>query len=212
MYNPVVGRFLSKDPIRFRGGDQNLYRYVKNNPVNRIDPSGLLDQRAPCLPTDDLKCDMYCKREFGPGARGDCLYVIHVYTLITTPLDPSGGRSGRTYVLTKIKTMCDCTNCKPPGKCSQAQYNRLNYVKNKACAKPISCKGELPPDVTVEELLQLSQEWLDCYYARKALDDACWLGGNVGHKEAQQAALNASRICFEKALRLDYEEDEDLDW
>ncbi|MFP5387622.1 MAG: RHS repeat domain-containing protein, partial [Bacteriovoracia bacterium] len=40
-YNPETGRFISKDPIGFRGGDTNLYRYVRNDPVNLVDPSGL---------------------------------------------------------------------------------------------------------------------------------------------------------------------------
>ena len=39
-YDPQIGRFISSDPIGFLGGDINLYRYVKNNPVNLIDPSG----------------------------------------------------------------------------------------------------------------------------------------------------------------------------
>ena len=41
-YDPMEGRFISKDPIGFAGGDVNLYRYVQNNPVNFTDPSGLL--------------------------------------------------------------------------------------------------------------------------------------------------------------------------
>jgi RHS repeat-associated protein len=40
-YDAQVGRFISEDPIGFRGGDVNLYAYVGNNPTNRIDPSGL---------------------------------------------------------------------------------------------------------------------------------------------------------------------------
>ncbi len=40
-YDPEVGRWLSKDPILFNGGQGNLYVYVGNNPINRIDPSGL---------------------------------------------------------------------------------------------------------------------------------------------------------------------------
>jgi uncharacterized protein RhaS with RHS repeats len=39
-YDAQVGRFISEDPIGFNGGDINLYAYVKNNPVNAIDPSG----------------------------------------------------------------------------------------------------------------------------------------------------------------------------
>lgn len=40
-YDPQVGRFVSKDPIGFEGGDNNLYGYVQNNSVNATDPSGL---------------------------------------------------------------------------------------------------------------------------------------------------------------------------
>jgi RHS repeat-associated protein len=41
-YDQMEGRFISKDPISFSGGDVNLYGYVKNNPVNWIDPEGLM--------------------------------------------------------------------------------------------------------------------------------------------------------------------------
>ena len=40
-YDPMEGRFISKDPIGFAGGDVNLYRYVQNSPANWVDPSGL---------------------------------------------------------------------------------------------------------------------------------------------------------------------------
>jgi RHS repeat-associated protein len=41
-YDPRVGRFISEDPIGFAGGDVNLYGYVQNDPVNGIDPGGLM--------------------------------------------------------------------------------------------------------------------------------------------------------------------------
>ena len=46
-YNPSLGRFMSPDPL---GGDRtnpqslNRYAYVVNNPINYVDPSGLLNR------------------------------------------------------------------------------------------------------------------------------------------------------------------------
>jgi len=42
-YDPSVGRFTTKDPIGFAGGDMNLYAYVSNDPVNFVDPLGLYE-------------------------------------------------------------------------------------------------------------------------------------------------------------------------
>jgi RHS repeat-associated protein len=39
-YDPETGRWTSKDPILFNGGDTNLYGYVMADPVNFIDPDG----------------------------------------------------------------------------------------------------------------------------------------------------------------------------
>jgi len=41
-YDAATGRWMAKDPIRFKGGDTNLYGYAANDSVNFIDPSGLL--------------------------------------------------------------------------------------------------------------------------------------------------------------------------
>ncbi len=40
-YDPGIGRFISADPIAFAGGI-NFYVYVRNNPVNFVDPLGLV--------------------------------------------------------------------------------------------------------------------------------------------------------------------------
>ena len=63
-YDPYLGRFISEDPIRFRGGI-DFYGYVLNNPVNLSDPRG----HAPCnggdctkvapLPSNSSACDNY---------------------------------------------------------------------------------------------------------------------------------------------------------
>lgn len=40
-YDPETGRWTSKDPLLFAGGDTNLYGYVLNDPINGVDPTGL---------------------------------------------------------------------------------------------------------------------------------------------------------------------------
>lgn len=39
-YDAETGRWTTKDPILFAGGDTNLYGYVLNDPVNFVDPTG----------------------------------------------------------------------------------------------------------------------------------------------------------------------------
>jgi hypothetical protein len=41
MYNPDLGTFNQRDPIGYKGG-VDLYEYVGDNPVNRVDPKGLV--------------------------------------------------------------------------------------------------------------------------------------------------------------------------
>ncbi|MDR3764529.1 MAG: RHS repeat-associated core domain-containing protein, partial [Acidobacteriota bacterium] len=55
-YDPTIGRFLSEDPLRIKGGI-NFYTYVKNNPIKYVDPSGL----------------------------ANCVYSISAHTLICQP-------------------------------------------------------------------------------------------------------------------------------
>lgn len=42
-YDAETGRWTAKDPIRFKGGDTNLFGYTLGDPVNFIDPSGLFN-------------------------------------------------------------------------------------------------------------------------------------------------------------------------
>ena len=45
-YEADSGRFISRDPIRWAGG-LNLYAYTENDPVNSVDPNGLVRSGVP---------------------------------------------------------------------------------------------------------------------------------------------------------------------
>jgi len=51
-YDPSVGRWTAKDPVRFQGNQHDLYTYLNNDGVNSTDPKGLaLDPRTRAIGT-----------------------------------------------------------------------------------------------------------------------------------------------------------------
>jgi hypothetical protein len=40
MYDPTLGRFITRDPTRKPGGSIDLYEYASSNPAGHVDPSG----------------------------------------------------------------------------------------------------------------------------------------------------------------------------
>lgn len=41
-YHPGMGRFISEDPLHLNGG-LSFYAYVGGDPINRVDPLGLVE-------------------------------------------------------------------------------------------------------------------------------------------------------------------------
>ena len=88
-YDAFTGRWTTKDPIRFAGGDPNLFGYVLGDPVNWVDSLG--------YSTDVYVPDKY-KHDHTGGAKGGHVdrytkegHHVGRYAKDGTPLD-TGGR------------------------------------------------------------------------------------------------------------------------
>jgi RHS repeat-associated protein len=77
-YDPGVGRWTTKDPIGFAGGEGSLYTYAGLDPIDATDPSGLAFRGH--LPNDDvLRRYGLCRKgkasSRGHGAADDDAYT-----------------------------------------------------------------------------------------------------------------------------------------
>lgn len=52
MYNPSVGRWISRDPIENTG---NVFTYVGNQPIAYLDPTGLKETRCECINWNEVR-------------------------------------------------------------------------------------------------------------------------------------------------------------
>jgi len=118
-YDPMEGRFISKDPISFAGGDANLYGYTGNNPVNRVDPEG-----------ENWLTDLFGKSKTAKGLYDKAMCGYYSFTCTTKALacnksnqDKSdkacaNNTEDETNIATSSKNWNDCKQNIP--ECQQA--------------------------------------------------------------------------------------------
>ncbi|WP_428739425.1 RHS repeat domain-containing protein [Sulfurimonas sp.] len=83
-----TGKWTTKDPIDFNGGDSNLYGYVLGGPVNLVDPEGLSiwpwgdndssGKTCDANTTNDKKTFMDCYNEL-QAAKAKCTLINNGY-------------------------------------------------------------------------------------------------------------------------------------
>jgi len=73
-YDPVIGRFISPDPLGYDGGDVDVYGFCLDDPINFVDRTGLWGESSS---DDDGKSESkssssggYAGNDFGPGYDG----------------------------------------------------------------------------------------------------------------------------------------------
>jgi len=67
MFDPVIGQFISDDPIEFDAGDPNLRRYVENSPTNATDPTGLVPNRYDTVSLAEVVRAVALMEAWNPG-------------------------------------------------------------------------------------------------------------------------------------------------
>ncbi|WP_156338697.1 RHS repeat-associated core domain-containing protein [Chondromyces crocatus] len=133
-YDAETGRWTSKDPLLFEGGDTNLYAYAAGDPNNFADPTGhvAIAVIAPML----------------APAMEYLLYVIGAGILVSSPTTPIEDVCAwvKPYVdpswrdkCAKIKDICidDCCEAMSPYQCDGSPYHRCM----KECLDQYGCWG-----------------------------------------------------------------------
>jgi len=109
-YDADIGRWLNRDPIGEQGG-VNLYAYVGNNPINLVDPLGLVSEEA------KKGCEAHC------ASQGE---VVESCTSIEVNL----------LVKTIEHSTCKCTKPKSQIDRNAFKKEREAYWKNEAQSNP----------------------------------------------------------------------------
>jgi RHS repeat-associated protein len=117
--DPTIGRFISPDPIAFFGGE-NFFRYVGNNPINFVDPTGLAPNVTPfqwryCNGAELASCRSSC------AAKGQLFESCRVIQLFR--IGPRGLSVGPEWIDGQMSCSCVDRNACPKAHPSEVRSN-----------------------------------------------------------------------------------------
>jgi RHS repeat-associated protein len=136
-YHPVLGRFLSRDPIGYDGGD-NLYEYTGDHPTIATDAAGLYPCDAAQTKACDAQCEAYCGKGNGAVAKAVCDAWEKEITVGGVVCEVLGFYCDCTCKPKNKKDKWRCTT-KPRGSCpAQCQIPYVGFGRTKEAAKDAS--------------------------------------------------------------------------
>ncbi len=138
--DPTTGRFLSEDPIRFKGG-VDFYEYGLNSPTNVNDPSGLCppegcqppnthnpQPRSKCSTYTDFEHRIACRELAGDDPVGQCVRGCRLDQYDT---------SKHAYTCDEAKLHCSCFDA-----CGYSQGLRARIARwHFGCGQPAGPTG-----------------------------------------------------------------------
>jgi len=151
-YAPDIGRWTAKDPVRFEGGDTNLYAYVLNDPVNNSDRLGLQRRNLLSLAPDlnaqlqDLAADPgaldVAVHSDGKTFLKDGQQVTDVDVLVTLVLESDQWKNyAKGNPKYRIIRLVACKSGGPNATLAKAFYDRMNQVLKNKKQNPVSVKA-----------------------------------------------------------------------
>ena len=108
-YSPVLGRFISEDPLEWRSGQSNAYAYVGGNPISYTDPDGLRRYGPDNDPYPNCANGDYMCRAGFPPAKPTCCDNEKLRLCLTT--GTTGGMNCVVCGATRLQARRACANC-----------------------------------------------------------------------------------------------------
>ncbi len=206
-YEPVLGRWLQRDPIEYAAGSINLYEYCYSSPLTFRDPEG--DTPAIVIPiVGGISAAEAVAGTFGlslaacmatPSCR-DAVYDSLRQGVLDTA-DSLSRAAGKARAiaekLARARLRWLRAGNRKRGNCTPAEHGALQAAVTTACkGSSRSCDGL----TDCKAILANAAKNTACLQARNAINTRCFGGGDAGHQRAADEASTAAFNCVKAAI------------